>query len=77
MTRIKICGMTSLEDATQAADLGAWAIGLIHHRDSPRYVEPELAEEIGAALKRRCEVAGRVRQLPDGGGRPTRPSASS
>lgn len=58
MTRIKICGMTSLEDATQAADLGAWAIGLIHHRDSPRYVEPELAEEIGAALKRRCEVAG-------------------
>jgi phosphoribosylanthranilate isomerase len=58
MTRIKICGMTSLEDATQAADLGAWAIGLIHHRDSPRYVAPELAEEIGAALKRRCEVAG-------------------
>ena len=50
--------MTSLEDATQAADLGAWAIGLIHHRDSPRYIAPELAEGIGAALKRRCEVAG-------------------
>ena len=58
MTRIKVCGMTNLEDATQAADLGAWAIGLIHHRESPRFVEPDLAEEIGAALKRRCEVAG-------------------
>ena len=58
MTKIKVCGMTNLADATQAADLGAWAIGLIHHRDSPRFVQPETAEEIGAALKRRCEVAG-------------------
>jgi len=58
MTKVKICGMTSLEDATQAADLGAWAIGLIHHADSPRFVQPAVAEQIGAALKRRCEVAG-------------------
>lgn len=58
MTRIKICAMTSVEDASHAADLGAWAIGLIHHPESPRFVEPALAEEIGAALKRRCEVAG-------------------
>jgi phosphoribosylanthranilate isomerase len=58
MTRVKVCGMTSLEDARHAAEHGAWAIGLIHHRDSPRYVEPAVAEEIGAALKRRCEVAG-------------------
>lgn len=50
--------MTSLEDAEHAAELGAWAIGLIHHRESPRLVEPETAERIGAALKRRCEVAG-------------------
>jgi phosphoribosylanthranilate isomerase len=58
MTRVKICGMTNLADATQAADLGAWAIGLIHHRESPRLVDPAVAEEIGAALKRRCEVVG-------------------
>jgi phosphoribosylanthranilate isomerase len=58
MTRVKVCGMTNLSDATHAADLGAWAIGLIHHRDSPRFVEADVAEEIGAALKRRCEVAG-------------------
>ena len=58
MTRVKICGMTSLEDAEHAASVGAWAIGLIHHPDSPRLVDPAVAEEIGAALKRRCEVAG-------------------
>jgi phosphoribosylanthranilate isomerase len=58
MTRVKVCGMTSLDDAQHAAAHGAWAIGLIHHRDSPRYVEPAVAEEIGAALKRRCEIAG-------------------
>ena len=58
MARVKVCGMTSLADAEHAADHGAWAIGLIHHPESPRYVGPEVAEEIGAALKRRCEIAG-------------------
>ena len=58
MTKVKVCGMTNLADAEQAASRGAWAIGLIHHPDSPRYVRPEVAEEIGAALKRRCEIAG-------------------
>jgi phosphoribosylanthranilate isomerase len=58
MTKVKVCGMTNLADAEHAASHGAWAIGLIHHRGSPRYVSPEVAEEIGAALKRRCEIAG-------------------
>jgi phosphoribosylanthranilate isomerase len=57
-TRIKVCGMTNLADAEQAAELGAWAIGLIHYEGSPRYVPPDTAAQIGAALKRRCEVAG-------------------
>jgi phosphoribosylanthranilate isomerase len=56
--RVKICGNTSLDDARAAVELGAWAIGLIHHPESPRFVEPDVAAEIGAALKRRCEVAG-------------------
>jgi phosphoribosylanthranilate isomerase len=56
--RIKICGNTNLDDARAAAELGAWAVGLVHHPESPRYVEPDVAAEIGAALKRRCEVAG-------------------
>jgi phosphoribosylanthranilate isomerase len=58
MTKVKVCGMTNLADAEHAASHGAWAIGLIHHPDSPRYVQPDVAEEIGAALKRRCEIAG-------------------
>ena len=56
--RIKICGNTSLDDAQAAAEMGAWAVGLVHHPESPRFVEPDVAAEIGAALKRRCEVAG-------------------
>jgi len=58
MTRVKVCGMTSVTDAEQAVEAGAWAIGLIHHSESSRFVEPAVAERIGAALKRRCEIAG-------------------
>jgi phosphoribosylanthranilate isomerase len=58
MTRVKICGITNLEDAEEAVRLGAWAIGLNHHPESPRFCEPGIAAEIGATLKRRCEVAG-------------------
>ena len=56
--RIKICGVTNLDDAEAAVGLGAWAIGLNHHFESPRLVAPDVAAEIGARLKRRCEVAG-------------------
>ncbi len=55
---MKICGITDFEDAAAAVDLGAWAIGLIHHGASPRYCESGRAAEIGAAFRRRCEVAG-------------------
>jgi phosphoribosylanthranilate isomerase len=56
--RTKICGITRLEDAEAAATAGAWAIGLNFHPDSPRCVADSEAEEIGAAMKRRVEVAG-------------------
>lgn len=56
--RIKICGNTTLDDAEAAVRLGAWAVGLIHTPDSPRFCPPDVAAEIGAALKRRCEIAG-------------------
>jgi len=58
VAKVKICGMTSLSDAEHAASLGAWAVGLIHDPASPRFVDSDVAAEIGAALKRRCEVAG-------------------
>jgi phosphoribosylanthranilate isomerase len=58
MTGTKICGLTTLDDARLAVDLGAWAIGLIFHPDSPRRCNVDAAEEIGAALRRRTLVTG-------------------
>ena len=46
MTRIKICGITELEDARHAALLGADAIGLNFVSDSPRFITPERASRI-------------------------------
>jgi phosphoribosylanthranilate isomerase len=56
--RVKFCGITNLHDGRQAARLGAWAIGLNHHPESPRFCEAQVAAEIGAALKRQLEVVG-------------------
>jgi len=56
--KVKICGVTNLEDAREAVRLGAWAIGLIHHDESPRRCDPEAAAEIGSELRRRCEIVG-------------------
>ncbi len=56
--RIKVCGVTSLHDATLAADHGAWAVGCILWSRSPRACEPAVAAQIVASLRRRVEVAG-------------------
>ncbi|MEA2391331.1 MAG: phosphoribosylanthranilate isomerase [Solirubrobacteraceae bacterium] len=56
--RIKFCGVTNLDDAHRAADLGAWAIGLIFHGPSPRRCDPDAATAIVAALRRRLEIFG-------------------
>ena len=56
--RVKICGITNLDDAAEAVRLGAWAIGLIHHEESPRSVDPAAAASIAAAFRRKCEVVG-------------------
>jgi phosphoribosylanthranilate isomerase len=56
--RVKICGITNLDDAAEAVRLGAWAIGLIHFPESPRVVEAGEAVRIAAAFRRKCEVVG-------------------
>ena len=58
MTRVKICGITRPADARRAADLGAWAVGMVFWPDSPRKCAIEDAEAIGAELRRRLQLAG-------------------
>ncbi|HKG03302.1 MAG TPA: phosphoribosylanthranilate isomerase [Conexibacter sp.] len=57
-SRIKFCGVTRLQDAEHAAELGAWAVGMILWSGSARRCSRAEAEAIGAALHRRTEVAG-------------------
>jgi len=50
-TRIKVCGITRLEDARAASRLGVDAVGFVFYEKSPRYIEPAKAAAI-------------IRQLP-------------
>jgi phosphoribosylanthranilate isomerase len=50
MTRVKICGIRRLEDALLAAELGASALGFIFWPSSPRFLDPDSARPIVAAL---------------------------
>lgn len=49
-TRVKICGVTRVEDALAVAELGADAIGLNFYPKSPRYITLGQARSIGAAI---------------------------
>jgi phosphoribosylanthranilate isomerase len=57
-TRVKFCGIARLEDAEHAAELGAWAVGMIFWPRSPRRCRMDEAATIAAALKRRTALAG-------------------
>jgi len=50
-TLIKICGLTSEEQALQVAKLGAHAIGIISVEDSPRYISAEIKKKIFKTLE--------------------------
>jgi phosphoribosylanthranilate isomerase len=57
-TRVKICGITRIDDALAAANAGADAIGLIFWPGTPRRVEFDQARAIAAALPAFVTVVG-------------------
>ena len=56
--RVKICGVTRVEDAELAVSLGAEIVGLNFYPRSPRYLTFERAREIRRAIGGRCLLAG-------------------
>jgi phosphoribosylanthranilate isomerase len=56
--RVKVCGITNLEDAELAAGLGAWTLGMIFYEGSPRRCSLAEAQRIAARLRRDAGLCG-------------------
>lgn len=65
MTVVKVCGITSVADALAAIQSGAGALGFNFYPRSPRYLSPESAAAITAALPPEiCKVGVFVNESP-------------
>jgi len=58
MIPVKICGITTCEDAEIAVNYGASAIGMIFYEGSPRYIYPEKVEEWISAIPDKMKKVG-------------------
>ncbi|HTA97443.1 MAG TPA: phosphoribosylanthranilate isomerase [Solirubrobacteraceae bacterium] len=57
-TRTKICGITRLQDAELAVELGAWAVGMVFFDASPRACSLAEGQRITTSLRRKVELCG-------------------
>ena len=62
--KIKVCGITRLEDAELACRLGAWAVGFIFVPESPRCVSADVAARICEKLPKHVEKVGVFADAP-------------
>ncbi len=58
MTRIKICGITNIDDALLAVNLGADELGLNFYQRSPRFITPDAAKLIVDRLPKDVSIVG-------------------
>ncbi|MBU0548277.1 MAG: phosphoribosylanthranilate isomerase [Candidatus Omnitrophica bacterium] len=58
MVKVKICGITNLEDALASLFSGANAIGFVFYRKSPRYISPFKARSISRILPKKIFRVG-------------------
>jgi phosphoribosylanthranilate isomerase len=58
LPKVKICGITRVQDADLAVRLGAWAVGMVFYEPSPRRCSIAEARTIAASFRRRTELCG-------------------